>query len=95
MVFHYRPSGPITFPLFGSIHKLVVNFPECFTAVHKSTMNICQKYGHITKLGLGSEEWVILTGFEEIKEFSMKSEAISRPHMPALISLYAFDQVIY
>ena len=41
---------------------------------------------------LGPDEWVILTGFDEIKEFSMKSEAVSRPHMPALTSLYAFDE---
>ena len=69
-----------------------MNTPDMFTAVHKGTARICRKYGHITKIGLGAEDWIILTGFKEIKEFSMKSEAVSRPYMPALISLYAFDQ---
>ena len=85
-------SGPIIFPIFGSVHELMLNFPDILTAAHKGTAKICRKFGPITKIGLGPDEWVILTGFDEIKEFSMKSEAVSRPYMPALTSLYAFDE---
>ena len=43
-------------------------------------------------IGLGSEQWVVLSGLKEIKEFSMKSEAVSRPAMPALNELYSFNK---
>ena len=53
---------------------------------------LCQTYGNVMSIGLGSEQWVILSGFEEIKAFSMKSEAVSRPFMPALNELYSFNK---
>ena len=72
--------------------EIGIFFPRFSSLCEKGTAKICRKYGPITKIGLGPDEWVILTGFDEIKEFSMKSEAVSRPHMPALTSLYAFDE---
>ena len=53
---------------------------------------LCKRYGNIMSVGLGSDQWVVLSGFEEIKAFAMKSEAVSRPHMPSLNELYSFNK---
>jgi hypothetical protein len=39
---------------------------------------LCKHYGNVMSVGLGSDQWVVLSGFEEIKAFSMNSEAVSR-----------------
>lgn len=53
---------------------------------------LCKRYGNVMSVGLGSDQWVVLSGFEEIKAFAMNSEAVARPHMPVLYSLYCFNR---
>ena len=53
---------------------------------------LCKQYGNVMSIGLGSDQWVVLSGLEEIKAFSMNSEAVSRPFMPALNELYSFNK---
>jgi hypothetical protein len=39
---------------------------------------------------LGEDVWVVLTGLDEIKEFSMMDETVARPNMENLAEMYSF-----
>lgn len=41
-------------------------------------------------VALGPDDWIVLSGLEEVKRFGMASEAISRPLMKNLFSLYCY-----
>ncbi len=45
-------------------------------------------------LGLGSDMWVVLTGVEEIKHFSMMEEGVARPEMRTLNEMYSFGKAL-
>ena len=53
--------------------------------------NLSKKYGNIVTVGLGPDEWVSLSGLQEIKEFSMNPNALSRPPMVVMNELYSFN----
>nr|AKH03515.1 cytochrome P450 3076A1 [Paracyclopina nana] len=88
----WQPPGPLNLPLMGSCVSLLKTGKNVFREPHLAMSKLSQIYGNIMSVGLGSDTWVILSGFDEIREFSMKSEATSRPSMPALIELYAFNE---
>ena len=54
--------------------------------------NLSKTYGNCLTVGLGPDEWVILSGLQEIKEFSMNPNALSRPPMPVMNELYSFNR---
>lgn len=85
-------SGPFQFPMMGSTISLLRTGKNMFLEPHAAMAKLSLQYGRIMSVGLGDETWIVLSGFDEIKEFSMKSEAVSRPHMPALNELYAYNE---
>jgi hypothetical protein len=44
-------------------------------------------------VGLGPEVWVVLSGFEAMKEFCMLEEAVARPNSPTFHEIYSFAEV--
>jgi len=51
------------------------------------------QYGPIMSVGLGPEVWVVLSGFEAMKEFCMLEEAVARPETPTFHEIYSFPEV--
>ena len=43
-------------------------------------------------VGLGTDLWVVLSGLDEIKKFSMSDEATFRPEMHNLNEIYAYGK---
>nr|AKH03516.1 cytochrome P450 3076A2 [Paracyclopina nana] len=87
-----QPPGPWNIPLIGSAVALLGASKNPLREPYAAMANLSRKYGGIMTVGLGNETWIVLSGLKEIKEFSMKSEAVSRPVMPSLNSLYAFNE---
>jgi len=56
-----------------------------YRAMHKLA---CQ-YGPVMSVALGEDVWVVLTGLDAIKEFSMLDEATHRPDMASLDEIYS------
>jgi len=84
--------GPLIVPFIGSAISLLRASKNPLGEPYAAMANLSRIYGNIMSVGLGNETWVVLSGFKEIKEFSMKSSAVSRPVMPSLNSLYAFNE---
>ncbi len=51
-----------------------------------------QKYGPVMRVALGSELWVVVTGANELKHFSMMEETVARPNLKTLYEIYSFDK---
>lgn len=50
-------------------------------------------HGRVMSLTMGSDNWVVLSGLDEIKEFSMKDTATYRPRKNDVLSdLYSFEK---
>lgn len=49
-------------------------------------------HGNTMRVGLGSDVWIILTGLEEIKEFTMMDETTFRPDLTVLNEIYSFGK---
>lgn len=83
-------------PLMGSFASLVrTAINEGKNALSEPLFPVsvlCKQYGNVMSLGLGSDQWVVLSGLEEIKAFGMKTEAMARPPMPDLNQLYCFNK---
>ncbi len=92
----YHVAGPRSLPLMGSFISLLQaggrSGKNALLEPLVPMSTLCKRYGNIMSVGLGSDQWVVLSGFEEIKAFSMKTEAVSRPYMPSLNELYSFNK---
>ena len=88
----FSTLGPLRFPFYGSLLTLLRQDRKAIYEPHRAMYNLSKKYGNILTVGLGDQEWVILSGLPEIKEFSMKPEALSRPPMPVMNELYSFNR---
>ena len=57
-----------------------------------SVVRMSEHYGKVMRVMLGDQEWFILSGLEEIKQFSMKEE--STFHLPSKTfnEMYSFDK---
>lgn len=82
----------MSLPLLGSGISLLWTSKNAISQPHKAMEKLCKKYGNIMSVGLGIDQWIVLSGFEEIKNFSMRSEGISRPVMKNLNQLYCYDK---
>uniref|UniRef100_A0A672SLX9 Cytochrome P450, family 2, subfamily X, polypeptide 9 n=1 Tax=Sinocyclocheilus grahami TaxID=75366 RepID=A0A672SLX9_SINGR len=56
------PPGPRPLPLFGNLLELNINNPL------KDFERLANRYGKVYSLYLGSKPWVVLNGFEVLKE---------------------------
>ena len=96
MYIYINFAGPASLPLMGSFISLLKassgTGKNAFLEPLVPMSTLCKHYGNVMSVGLGVDQWVVLSGFEEIKAFSMNSEAISRPFMPALNELYSFNK---
>ncbi|XP_059093870.1 methyl farnesoate epoxidase-like [Tigriopus californicus] len=87
-----RPPGPFVFPFMGSLPALgqadskAIEFP--YRAMHR----LSKQFGPIMSMALGQDMWVVLTGLEEIKAFTMMDETVARPNLKALYEIYSFDK---
>ena len=52
----------------------------------------CKQYGPVMSVALGEDVWVVLSGLEEIKDFSMREEAVDRPDLKIFDEIYSFDK---
>ena len=57
-----------------------------------TVIRMSEHYGKVMRVMLGDQEWFILSGLEEIKQFSMKEE--STFHLPSKTfnEMYSFDK---
>nr|APH81378.1 cytochrome P450 CYP3038A1 [Tigriopus kingsejongensis] len=87
-----RPPGPWVFPFMGSIPALGKADANALEFPYRAMHRLSQGYGPIMSMGLGQDMWVILTGLEEIKQFSMMDETVARPNLKSLYEIYSFDR---
>ncbi|XP_068136230.1 cytochrome P450 2K6-like [Hyperolius riggenbachi] len=75
---HNYPPGPKPLPIIGNMHLLNMNRP------YKSLMELAKKYGSIFSIQIGSQKFVILCGYEMVKEALVKhsEDFWERPHIP-------------
>ena len=50
------------------------------------------QYGPVMSVGLGTDVWVVLSGLEAIRDFSMREEAVARPDLRIFDEVYSFDK---
>jgi hypothetical protein len=82
----------MSIPMMGSAIGMIGVHPDPIQDPHDAMLNLSKIYGNIMTVFLGDDDWIVLSGFDEIKAFSMNSEAIQRPHNATLMSLYSFDE---
>ncbi|XP_032069185.1 cytochrome P450 2K1-like [Thamnophis elegans] len=56
------PPGPRTIPILGNLH--IMDFKRPF----KTMIKLSKEYGPVFRLQMGSQEMVVLTGYETVKE---------------------------
>ncbi|KAG8124507.1 hypothetical protein E2320_020174, partial [Naja naja] len=72
------PPGPRTIPLLGNLHMMDLKKPS------KTMMEWSKEYGPIFRIKLGSQEMVVLTGYETVKEALVNQADVfsDRPAVP-------------
>ena len=54
--------------------------------MHVFMKKVSDVHGRVMSLTMGSDNWVVLSGLDEIKEFSMKDTATYRPRKNDVLS---------
>ena len=54
--------------------------------MHVLMKKVSDVHGRVMSLAMGSDNWVVLSGLDEIKEFSMKDTATYRPRKNDVLS---------
>ncbi|XP_044146870.1 cytochrome P450 2K1-like [Bufo gargarizans] len=72
------PPGPKPLPIIGNMHMIDTVKP------HKSLIEISKKYGTVFSVQIGMEKWVILCGYETVKDalINYAEEFSGRPDSP-------------
>ena len=90
---HYDNVWPSLFKLSIQSYAQVkwIHRPHFWVNV-SSIVRMSEHYGKVMRVMLGDQEWFILSGLEEIKQFSMKEE--STFHLPSKTfnEMYSFDK---
>ena len=60
--------------------------------MHVFMKKVSDVHGRVMSLTMGSDNWVVLSGLDEIKEFSMKDTATYRPRKNDVLSGYHEQQ---
>ena len=66
--------------------------PQAMDFPYRVMHRLGEIHGSVLKVGLGSDVWVVLTGLEEIKQFTMMEETTSRPDLTSLNEIYSFGE---
>ena len=73
-------------PWLGKVDSESPRYP--YRAMHR----LSQLHGPVMSVALGGDVWVVLTGLEAIKQFSMMDETTGRPNLPALNEIYSMHK---
>ena len=77
----------------GSFPEMVGLNVDTLRYPYEGMHQLALKYGPIMSVGLGPETWVVLSGFEAMREFCMMEEAVARPQSPTFHEIYSFPDV--
>ncbi|XP_068136243.1 cytochrome P450 2K6-like [Hyperolius riggenbachi] len=85
------PPGPPRWPIIGNMHMIDMKRP--YLTFHK----LAEKYGPIYSLQIGTQEMVVLCGYEAVKEALVNhaEEFSDRPNVPAFMDISPGHGVIF
>ena len=86
-------AGPYVFPLMGSFPGLLLSTDDPLNYPYEAMHRLGLKYGPVMSVGLGPEVWVVLSGFDPIRQFCMMEETIARPKSQTFHEIYSFAEV--
>ncbi|XP_023340901.1 methyl farnesoate epoxidase [Eurytemora carolleeae] len=84
--------GPPILPFCGSAPFLLLFDTKMISYPYRMMYKVAQKYGNVMKVGLGMQDWYVLSSFEEIQEFSMTDFSVSHLPSKTFDELYSFDR---
>jgi len=84
--------GPWFLPLAGSAPFIMLYEPRMLSYPYRAMYKLSIKYGNVMKVGLGLQQWIILSGFKEIQEFSMSENSVSHLPSKTFDEIYSFDR---
>lgn len=73
-------------PVIGSFGGMLRHGLPYYDRLHVMMQKVSEVHGRVMALNMGTETWVILSGLEEVKEFSMKESATHRPRTNDVLS---------
>jgi len=84
--------GPLSWPFCGSLPTMLMFDNYMLLYPYRVMHRMAQYYGKVMRVMLGDQEWYILSGLEEIKQFSMTED--STFHLPSRTfnEMYSFDE---
>ena len=81
--------GPPFIPILGSCISLALSGPNVLKYPLLSIQALTKKFGPVTRIALGSNHVVFLSGLAEIKQFSLSEATTWRPNNPTLLEMYS------
>lgn len=87
----HKIPGPLSLPFMGSLLTMIFCDKYCLSFPYRVMHRLSLHYGKVMRVMLGDQEWFVLSGLEEIKQFSMTEE--STHHLPSKTfnDMYSFD----
>jgi len=84
--------GPWFLPLAGSAPFIMIHEPAMLSYPYRAMYKLSKQYGNVMKVGLGLQQWIILSGFKEIQQFSMSEDSVSHLPSKTFDEIYSFDR---
>ena len=84
--------GPFCLPFFGSIFSMVTYDIQLLCYPYRVMHRMSKVYGNVMRVMLGDQEWFVLSGLTEIKQFAMKDESTSHLPSDTFNEMYSFDK---
>jgi len=84
--------GPWILPFCGSAPFMLLVDTQMLNYPYRVMYKLSKKYGKVMKVGLGMQDWHILSGFQEIQEFAMSENSVSHLPSKTFDEIYSFDR---
>ena len=61
-------------PIIGSFGGMLRHGSSYYDRLHVMMKKVSDVHGRVMALNMGTETWVVLSGLDEVKEFSMENK---------------------
>ena len=84
--------GPFSLPLCGSLVSMMTVSLTPLSHPYRVMHAMSEVYGRVMRVMLGDQEWIILSGLPEIKQFAMTQQSTFHLESKTFNEMYSFDQ---
>ena len=84
--------GPFSLPLCGSLVSMMTVSLTPLSHPYRVMHAMSEVYGRVMRVMLGDQEWIILSGLPEIKQFAMTQQSTFHLESKTFNEMYSFDE---